>query len=347
MPWFRALLSSAVLAIALLPDSAGLRAEPQDTTPPNAEIVLGTATRGGGFQLFGQHLVEVVNAVDPELHAGSIATRGSKQNLSLLAEGKIDFGLIEGNAAHDALQATSEASERLMVLSVMYPNPGMFVVLADSPYRSIDDLRGNPVAFGTRASGLRILANDVLDGLGLSPTADFDQLILDKAADGPRMVLVGEASALWGAGIGWPGFVEVTESSHGGRFIAPNRAQIEAILAKHPHLRRMSVPAGTYRGQDERIDSVGLWSVILVRADLPEAIAYRLARALHRGEDLLAERLPQGRYATAANTVEQVPQELIHPGAMRFYREAGIVPRTADAAQAVPTPPGVASPTGD
>jgi TRAP transporter TAXI family solute receptor len=88
----------------------------------------------------------------------------------------------------------------------------------------------------------------------------------------------------------------------------------------------MTVPAGTYRGQDEPIDSVGLWSLILVRPDLPEALVYRLARAIHRGEAAMASRLDQGRYTTAQNTLEQVPIERLHPGAARYYREAGLIP---------------------
>lgn len=288
-------------------------------------LVLGTATEGGGFQLFGRHLAEALQATDPELRVEAIATRGSRHNLALLEEGRVDLGLVEGNAARRALEGIGRPRADLRVLAVMYPNPGMFVVRSDSNYRTIEDLTGQPVAFGTRASGLRILAGDVLSGLGLSPGRDFTDIVLDRAADGPRRVLDGSAAALWGAGIGWPGFVEVADSAAGGRFISPSAEQIERVLARHPHLRRMAVPAGTYRGQDRRIDSVGLWSLILVRPGVPESTVHRLAAALHRGEPALAERLAQGRYSTAANTVEQVAAGQLHPGAARYFREVGLL----------------------
>ncbi|MGD8956423.1 MAG: TAXI family TRAP transporter solute-binding subunit [Chromatiaceae bacterium] len=301
-----------------------------ETQPPldrtAASLVLGTATQGGGFQLFGQNLAEVINAEGEALTVEAIATRGSRQNLALLEQAAIDIGLVEGNAARQALDGVGRPAADLKVLAVMYPNPGMFVVPASSPYRTIDDLKGRPIAFGTRASGLRILANDVLSGLGLSPERDFQQIILEKAADGPRMVLSGEADALWGAGIGWPGFVKVSESQDGGRFIPPSAEEIQRILSRHPHLRPMSVPAGTYRGQDAQIDSVGLWSLILVRPDMPDSVAYRLAAAIHAGESAMAQRLAQGRFTTAANTVREVPHSRLHPGAMRYYRAAGVLP---------------------
>lgn len=294
-----------------------------DTTA--TKVVLGTATKGGGFQLFGQNLAAVINATDSSLHVEDIATKGSKQNLPFLEQGKIDIGQVEGNAARQALDGIGRDPANLKVLSVMYPNPGMFVVLADSNYKTIADLTGKPIAFGTRASGLRILVGDVLDGIGLKPDREFEQVILDKAADGPRLVLEKKVAALWGAGIGWPGFVKVANSAQGARFIPPSSQQIKQILARHPHLKTMSVPAGTYKGQNQQIDSVGLWSLILVRPDLPDDVVFRLARAIHQGEKALAKRLKQGRYTTAQNTVEQVPIDRLHSGALRYYREAGLV----------------------
>ena len=293
-----------------------------DTAP--TKVVLGTATKGGGFQLFGETFAAVVNTTDATLQVEPIPTRGSKQNLTYLEEGKIDIGLVEGNAARQALEGIGRAPANLKVVTVMYPNPGMFVVRADSPYQRIEDLKGKPIAFGTRASGLRILASDVLDGIGLQADRDFESVILEKAADGPRLVLDHKVEALWGAGIGWPGFVQVANGPAGARFIAPSAAQVKQILAKHPHLRTMSVPAGTYKGQDAQINSVGLWSLILVRPELPDEVVYRLARAIHHGEEALAKQLKQGSYTTAQNTVAQVPTAQLHPGAARYFREANL-----------------------
>ncbi len=307
------------LLLTVLTGSLAYAAEP---TP----VSWATATEGGGFQLFGKNLAEVINATDSSIRVEVIATRGSRQNLELLQAGEVDVGQVEGNAARLAMDGIGRPAIDLRVLSVMYPNPGMFVVRSDSPYETIDDLKGQPIAFGTQASGLRILANDVLDGLGLDPEKDFQQIILNKAAEGPRLVIDGEAAALWGAGIGWPGFVAVAEGEAGGRFIAPSPEQINRIREKYPHLQEMTIPAGTYKGQSEEIHSVGLWSLILVRPDLDEETAYRLVRAMHLGHDDFTARLSQGRYTQAANTVKYVPAERLHPGARKFYREIGLLP---------------------
>jgi len=312
-------ISVAVLLLALTSMPLALAG---DAT----RISWATATKGGGFQLFGDNMAEVINATDSRLRVETLATRGSRHNLELLEAGEVDVGQVEGNAARIALDGAGRPPANLKVLSVMYPNPGMFVVRGDSRYRSIEDLKGQPIAFGTRASGLRILVNDVLDGLGLEPDKDFQQIILDKAAQGPKLVIEGEAEALWGAGIGWPGFVKVADGPAGGRFIPPSPQQIQRILDKHPHLQQMTVPAGTYKGQDEDIHSLGLWSLILVRPDLDDQAAYRLARAIHEGHEALVGRMPQGRYTQAANTVKYVAAERLHPGAAKYYAEICLLP---------------------
>ena len=289
-------------------------------------IELGTATKGGGFELFGKTLAKVVNTTDTPVRLKAIHTKGSRQNLKFLASGRIVLGQVEGNAARQALEGIGREKLDLKVLSVMYPNPGMFVVRADSHYKSIEDLKGKPIAFGTQASGLRILVNDVLNSLGLEPAKDFQQIILTKAAHGPKLVINKKAEALWGAGIGWPGFVKVANSSAGARFIPPSKSQIKKILNKHPHLTRMTIPAGTYKGQDKDIHSVGLWSLILISPSVSEETAYHLAKAIHQSEALMANKLQQGRFTTAKNTVKNVNTSLLHPGVVKFYKEQKLLP---------------------
>lgn len=285
-------------------------------------IVLGTATPGGGFPLYGGAFAEAVQAADPSLSIETRNTKGSTENLPMLAAGALDIGLVQGEVANPAL---ADPATPLRIIAAMYSSPGMFVVRADSAYRSISDLKGRAVAFGAKGSGLTILGRTVIDGLGLDADRDFGAIYLDKAGDGPAMVLDGRVAALWGAGIGWPGFTAVASSPAGARFIVPDEAEVARILAKHPFLKRLTVAAGSYPGQGRPIASVGSWSYVIARPGFDEDIAYRLAKALHRAEAALAEKLEQARETTAANTLAASPRPgLIHPGVMRYLREAGI-----------------------
>ncbi len=288
-------------------------------------ISLGTATPGGGFPLYGNAFAEVLNEADPTLSIEPRNTKGSTENIPLLEAGNLDIALVTGEPAYEAFAGIGRPRTNLKILTAMYSSPGMFVVRADSPYKSIHDLVGKPVAFGARGSGLVILSRYVLDGLGLKQDEDFQSVYLDRAGDGPAMVQDGRVAALWGAGIGWPGFTAMAASPGGARFIAPDADEIARIRAKHSFLKPLTVPAGSYPNQNVSINSVGSWSFVLARESLPDDVVYRLARALHDAESALCKKLAQACETTAANTIAAAPsQELIHPGVLKFFREIGV-----------------------
>ena len=279
-------------------------------------LVLGTATPGGGFPIYGDAFAEMVNAQEPTLRVQPRNTKGSGENVPLLEARQLDIALVAGEVANPAL---AKPDTRLRIITAIYSTPGMFIVRGDSPLRTISDLQGRPVVLGAQASGITLLGRNVLNSLGI----EVQPIYLEKAADGPPMLADGRAVAIWGAGVGWPAFAAIAKE--GGRFIAPTEIEIRAILAKNSSLQPVTLPAKSYPGQDAPIPSVGSWSYVLTNAQLDEKTAFLLARAIHRAEGPLAARLEQARQTTMANTLSAAPRrELIHPGVLRYLREAGI-----------------------
>jgi TRAP transporter TAXI family solute receptor len=288
-----------------------------------AHIVMGTATPGGGFPVYGEAVVQTIAKTAPDLTIEARNTKGSTENIPLLEAGKLDIALVQGEAAYEALQGVGRPPANVAIIAAMYSTPGMFVVRADSPYRTISDLRGKAVAFGARGSGLVILARYVLDGLGLDMDKDFQAVYLERAGDGPAMVADGRVAALWGGGSSWPGFVAVANSPSGGRFIVPGDREIAAIRARHGFLTELTLPANSFKGQAAPLTSVGSWSFIMARQTLPEDTAYRLAKALNEGERIIADLLPQARETTARNTAAVAPESHLHPGVLKYLKEIG------------------------
>ena len=314
---------TSVLALAALAAACATVAPTVSNEP--LKLTLGTATPGGGFTLYGTALAEVVKDADPTITIEPKLTKGSAENIPLLAEGKLDLGLVAGEPAHEAIAGIGRAPVKLRVVAAMYPTAGMFVVRADSPYRTIQDLKGKPVAWGAKGSGFVQQAGYVLDALGLDKDRDFQAVYLDRAGDGPVMLREGKIAAMWGGGIGFPPFVEATKIPGGARLIAPSGPEVQQILAKHRFMKPVTIPAASYAGQAEALPSVGSWSVVFAGRDLSDDAAYRVARALHRAEAKFAARLAQARETKAANTYASVADPgLIHPGTLRYLREAGI-----------------------
>ena len=308
--------------VAGVAGAAGVAAVPVRAQP--VTLRLGTATPGGGFPVYGAAFVEGLSRADPGLRIEAVNTRGSAENVPRLEEGTLDLALVQGEVVHESLSGIGRPPARLDIVTAMYPTAGMFVVRADSPARSIADLRGKPIAWGARGSGLVILGRYAMDGLGLDAARDFQPVYLERAGDGPAMVLDGRVAALWGGGAGWPGFMTMARSEPGARFIAPDRDEIRRILARHPFLRPVTQPANSFPGHAAAIDSVGSWSFVLSRPGLDPALGHRLAAALHRLETMNPP--PQLAETTARNTVAVAPRDRLQPGVARYLREAGLLP---------------------
>src|SRR5437867_8668439 len=144
---FREFAVVAVAAAAMTGAGMDKAAAQQKTT-----VILGTATPGGGFQIYGAAYSAVLNEMDKTLAIEQRSTKGSTENAPLLAEGKLDIGLATGEVTYEALAGIGRPPANLKIINAMYPNSGMFMVRGDSPYRSEERRVGKSVELGGRRS---------------------------------------------------------------------------------------------------------------------------------------------------------------------------------------------------
>ena len=292
----------------------------------SASLKFGTASEGGSFMVYALAFQDAMRAVDPILEIRSVSTKGTAENAPKLEAGEIDIGMVSGEVAHELFEGVGRPPTKLRIVVAMYAAPGMFAVRADSRFRSITDLKGARVVWNEKGSGIAIQASYLMSGLGLDMDKDFEALYPDRRMDGAAMVMDGRAAALWGAGLRWPGFIEMANGFNGVRFVVPSAGEIKTVLAKHPFLREMSVPAGLYRGLSEALKTVGTWSYLLARDGLDDEIGYRLANDLYRIEKAgtLSRLLVE---STVQNTLASLPgTDMLQPGVLRFYKEKGLLP---------------------
>jgi uncharacterized protein len=311
----RRTLLSALPAVTIAPASA---------VGQSSTIRMGTAVEGSGFYAYGVALIDALKGVDPIFEIKAEQTKGSTENARQLQSGDFDMGLVGGEAMHEWLAANRNAPP-LKIVSAISSAPGMFCVRADSRYRSIAELKGRPVVWGPRGSGSAVQARFVMDGLDLDMDRDFQAIYPENFTDGPYMVLESRAAAIWGIGLRWPGFVEITNRPLGARFIVPNADEIARIRGKYPFLDKLTVPAGLYPGQHDPLNTVGAWSFILARPDLDDSVGHRMAVALYKVErsGVLTRQLAQ---TTARNTLAAIRSvDELQPGVLRYYREIKLV----------------------
>jgi len=92
-------------------------------------------------------------------------------------------------------------------------------------------------------------------------------------------------------------------------------------LGHVPH----TIPAGTYSGQYEDILTGAMYSVHVVNADVPEDVVYRITKIILENEETFRTFAANTRNFEASTSFEGTAIPL-HPGAERYFREAGFLP---------------------
>ncbi len=209
----------------------------------------------------------------------------------------------------------------------MYSSPGMFVVRADSPYKTIRDLVGQPIAFGAKGSGLPILSRYMLDGLGLKQDEDFSRSISTMPATARRWCSTAGSRRLWGAGIGWPGFTAIGDQSrrrphHRARCRRDRAHSRQALVPQAADGRRRQLSEPGTRRSIRSAPGVSSWCARACRT----MWAYRLARTLHGAESCVLQEA-RARPARPRPPTRSPPRPRsisIHPGVLKYLREIGV-----------------------
>ena len=102
--------------------------------------------------------------------------------------------------------------------------------------------------------------------------------------------------------------------------------EIAGLVERYRYLSPMIVPARTYRGQATHLATVASWNFAIVHKDLPEARVLAIMRAVFESSDPARDIHPFAAETQARHAAENrvIP---FHPGALRFYREAGMALR--------------------
>ena len=196
---------------------------------------------------------------------------------------------------------------------------------ADSPYRT--HRRPHGQAGGVRRARAPASSSSPATcstGSASTRRQDFQAIYLERAGDGPAMVLDGRAAALWGGGTGWPGFTTVAKAG-GARFIAPTPDEIARILAKHAFLKPLTLPAGSYPGPGpsrSRPSARGASSWRARRSTTPSPTAWRARCTRAKPRSPRACRRPPRRRPPTPPPPSPRP-DLLHPGVARYLREIG------------------------
>ncbi|MBS7691106.1 TAXI family TRAP transporter solute-binding subunit [Pseudomonas lalucatii] len=252
------------------------------------------------------------------------ATKASVENLNLLQQGRGELALALGDSVADAWNGVEDAGfkaplKKLRAIAATYPNYIQIVASKESGITSLADLKGKRISVGAPKSGTELNARAIFEAAGLSyedmgkveflPYAESVELIKNRQLD----------ATLQSSGLGMAAIRDLA-STLPITFVAIP-AEVTAKIGNAAY-QPAAIPAGTYDGQEVEVATVAITNILVSHEGVSDEVAYQMTKLMFDN----LERLGTAHSAAKDIKLESAAKNLpipLHPGAERFYKEAG------------------------
>lgn len=314
----------AVLACVLLSGALAActaDASAQEPAWHGGILTIGTGPTNGVFNQVGGGYADIINRHLPGFEALAPPTNGAGENIQRLVIDDVQVAFTFADMAADAVAGKGVFAGKpadVRALARIFNGYTHLVVRADAGIRTIKDLRGKRVATGPRNSGSEMVALRLLGAAGLDVKKDITQVSASLSQMAASMK-AGELDAMfYVSGLPTVGVQTVFAQSPGKFTLVPLEDMYQIMGQTYPDIYAPGrIPKAMY-GLKEDIDTVAVPNLIVVSADMPADLAYRLTELIFTYQSELATVHPEGANISREIAALTSPVEL-HEGARRFY----------------------------
>ncbi len=262
------------------------------------------------------------------LIASAVSSRGSVDNVNAIISGLRNSGFAQSDVAFWAYTGTGtmdgqEPATELRTIAALFEEHIHLVALADSGINSVADLKGKRVSLDEPGSGTYVDAGLILEANGLGVDDVTAEALKGNAA--AEALRNGKIDAFFAvAGFPTGGIVELASSAD-IKLVPIDGAGADALTEKYGFFAASDIPAGTYEGVDAT-PTVAVGAQWFTSAKEDEELIYNITKALWNDESrkLLDVGHAKGKTITTDTALNGIGVPL-HPGAERFYKEAGLI----------------------
>src|ERR1700744_859142 len=310
------LVAVALAAVALLSAPAA-----------RAQSFINVLTGGtsGVYYPLGVAIGKIFSDKIPNVKTQVQATKASVENLILLQQGRGEIAFALGDSLKAAWDGDEEAGfksklDKLRTIGAIYPNYIQIVATADSGIKTLADLKGKSLSVGAPKSGTELNSRAILAAAGLSykdlgkveylPFAESVDLMKNRQLD----------ATLQSAGLGVASLKDLSTSAEITVVAVPN----EIVDKIGPPFVSTIIPANTYTGQDKDVPTAAVINYLVTSSDVSDDVAYQMTKLIFESLPELANAHVAGKEVKLETAAIGSPIPL-HPGAIRYYREKGLL----------------------
>lgn len=294
-------------------------------------VTIGTGGVTGVYYPAGGAICRLVNRnrLDHGVRCSPEATDGSVFNITAIRSEELDFGIVQSDVQAVAVAGRLDFKEagpdpNLRAVFSLHAEPLHLVARIDAGIRRFEDLKNKRVNIGNPGSGQRATTELIFSILGWT-TADFSLAAEIKSSDQSAAICDNEVDAvLFTVGIPSAAIKEVT-SACDVRLVGLEGEWVERLVSEYPSYTKAVIPGGFYRNNTQDVPTFGPRATLVTSARIPETVVYNLVRAVFDGFDDFRRLHPALQDLEKEEMVKAGLSAPLHPGAARYFREAGLV----------------------
>jgi TRAP transporter TAXI family solute receptor len=252
---------------------------------------------------------------------------GSIDNLAALRRDRQDLALVQSDWAYDAYHgrgAFKKPNPKLRFVFSLHTEAFTVLVRADSPIRRFRDLKGKRVNLGDNGSGGYPLMEKLMKVEGWSKNS-FRALTDIKASEQAKALCENKTDAVIYVAGHPNGAVQEAATLCKTRLVPVAGPEIDRMIAANPYYYKITIPAGMYRGTSDTVQTFGVKALLLATSDVDDSTIYHVVKAVFDNLDNFKTLHPVFSLLKQENMIHNDIGIPLHPGAVKFYRESGLM----------------------
>ena len=293
-----------------------------------SKMTMGTGGTSGTYYGYGGVLGQYIKN-NAGIDVTVVSTDGSKANIQGIDAGDYQLGTVQSDVMSYAWDGTRSFEEEgaldsFRTVAGLYAEAIQLVTM-DPEIKSVADLAGKSVSIGAPGSGVYFNAVDVLNAAGL--TEEDISAQYQSFADSADALKDGKIDAAFiVAGAPTPASTELCTTNDA--YLVPIDGEVaDALMASCPFYTTYNIPAGTYAGQTEDVQTVTVKATLIVSADASEEAVYNLTAAIFDNIDAITAENAKGAELSIENATSGMTVPF-HAGAAKYFAEKGVTVET-------------------
>ena len=294
-------------------------------------VTVATGIPGGLYHPVGNAICRMFNLAEEHQPRPCVAigSDGSVANIRRLQRGESTFALSQTDVAYAAFRgegpfAATGPDPKLRMVIALYPEAFTVIARADSDIYDFQDLRDKRIGIGKSSAGYTFTRDVILGFYGWT-ISDSDRLLEVGPAEQNQALCGNKVDAIIFEAGHPNGLTQEATTGCPARLVRVAGPPIDRLLATHSYYVASVIPGGMYAGNPDDTPTIGTQAVLLTSSNQSDELAYAMVKAVFEN---FADFRRLHPVLLTLDSKSIVPNEAvipIHPGALTYYREVGLV----------------------